>query len=581
MVAAQADLGALDQALAWLDGAWSWRAGDLPPLVGTVLAALFELFGPSLDLAFAANLAFGSLLPVAAASLAARLEPTGRATMPAGVVAAVLPLAIWYSNGVCLETPAALFATAALAHVLGCAESRRTGSLLAGAVAAVLFVLCRPEGFVQAAVLFTGLAAVVARGGLFATPRTALAGALALLSAAALAAPYVVAVVPYYARTLSSRPREGSPTVLVLALGVAACAALWPRLQGLAGRANPRVVRVAAWTVALGAGFALLLRAWGDPLRAHDPSRPLVPVQWWLGTLRTVFDSQRAGTQVFALDERWFPGLFVVVGLLGALPSAKRAPVGPAGLGPLVAWAFVGVVIAVAFSFSVSGEILLQGLRYQVPALGMASALVGVGFARLGEQLDRLPLRRSLISAALLAVAALPALTHLDVTTNVWHDSQREFVFVRDAVARLPGRATVLVADHEFVTEGAGDHPPRFDAIYRTHPFVHALARLAGRRVDVHGLSTWLAEGHAPKAPVFFLRELNCYRTLDPSGEEALCRRIRDVARSAPLARVEFPHRLYGGMSAHSLRPNQPAMFHLELVPLSSSEVERLRSTLP
>jgi hypothetical protein len=332
--------------------------------------------------------------------------------------------------------------------------------------------------------------------------------------------------------------------------------------------------------VALCAGVLLWHRASYDPLAEHDPSRPLVPVQWWLGTLRSVFDSPRVGTQILGLDERWFPGLFVVVGLLAALPSRSPSPAGLAGLGRLVALCFVGVVVVVAFSFSVSGEILLQGLRYQVPALGMAAALVGVGFARLGELLDRLPLRRSLVSATLLAVAALPALTHLDVTTNVWHDSQREFVFVRDAVARLPARATLLVADHEFVTEGAGDHPPRFDAIYRTHPFAHALARLAGRHVDVHGLSTWLDSGARSTGPVFFLRELNCYRTLAASGEEDLCQRVREVATGAPLAWVEFPHRLFGVMSSHTVGSNQLATLRLELVPLSTAELDRLRSAL-
>jgi|GEM_PF-3606397 len=582
MVAAQADLGPVDVALAWLDGTWRWSPGDLPPFVPMLLASLFDLVGASLDVAFVANALFGAGLAVAAYQLASSLDATGRAALPAGVAAATLPLAVWYSNGVSLEMPAAVFATTALARVLAWAERRRTCDLASSALATVLFVQCRPEGVVEAGALVAGQVAVFAWARGFTSARPRLPGWLALGAIVLLAAPYLAAAVPYYAAGVSTRPRQGAPLVGLLLGGLALAAALWPVLARGVERIPRRGRDGLAFALAVGVAVMLALHAAADPLRIHDAHLPLVPAQWWLGTLRSLAEPGAASARLFLLDERWFPGTLVVASVLALLSAVRPAP-GPArSLGTLAALVFTGVVLVVALTFSRSGEALLQSLRYQVPCLGVAAAIAGVGLARLAARLERLPVRRTVVDWSLVAVAALPAITHLDVMTNVWHDSQREFVFVRDAVARLPERALVLVADPPFVEEGAdSDVPsPRLDAVYRTHAFVHALARLAHRRVEVRGLDAELQAGRPPSAAMFFLRELTCYRTLAPEGVEPLCASVQAVAKGAPLARVEFPHRLYAGMSPHALRAGQPAMFDLELVRLGPDELDGLRAQL-
>ena len=586
MTAAQSDFVHLDHALAWLDGPWVWSLGDYPPLVVALLTVLFRVFGASLALAFGLTTLVGAALAAAAFVLAERLGGSRRAGLAAGVVAAVLPLAAWFSNGVSLEIWSALFATASLAHVLGWAETRRATDLVAAALALVLFVHCRPEAFVQAAVLGPALLVLFARAGGLTRARPSLPAWAALLAASALAVPVLVAEVPYFLQSLSARPRSGAPWVVTVAAGIVAVAALWSRLRRLAARVPP-----AAWDALvvlgmLGAGAALAWSWFTDDMQVHDPSRPFVPVSWRLGMLRSLVGSTHVQTCFFGLDERAFPGLFAVAALASLLSSRASRDDGVERLGIPLCGGVVAGLVAVAMAFSVSGELLFQGLRYQVAALGVAAALAGVGFARLAERLQRLPVRAALLDVLVVSVAALPAVTHLDVTTNVWHDQQRQYVFVRDALARLPEQAVVLVSDHGLSAHGADTGNDRyqadqqgFDHIFRTRPFVRALARLAHRRVEVAGLSEWLATGRTTSWPVFLLRDLNCWRTDQPSGQDRLCQRARAAASSAPLAVVDLPARSYSGEPWHLARtPIVAPMLTLDLVRLTDAELTTLRA---
>jgi len=585
MTAAQSDFVHLDHALAWLDGSWRWSLGEYPPLVVAMLASLFTFFGPSLPLAFATTTLAGALLAPAAFVLAERLDGSRRAALAAGAAAGVVPLGAWFANGVSLETWAALFATAALAHVAGWLTSRRPAHLVSAVLALVLFVHCRPEAFVQSSVLGAALLAVFLHGGGLGSARPRPVAWLALVGASALAAPLLAAEVPYFLKTLSDRPRAGAPPVLLAAAAIVALALAWTPLRRLAGRIAPWA-RVAAVVTLLLASAAGLTWAWlTDDMQVHDPSRPFVPVMWRLGMLRTPVMSQHVRAAFFGLDERAFPGLFAVAALASLLPS-RRARSDTEALGVPVTLLVVAGVVLVGLAFSVSGEVLFQGMRYQLAALGPACALAGVGLSRAAGLLDGPRLRPRLLDAGVLLLALLPAVTHLDVTTNVLHDQQRQYLFARDALSRLPDKAIVLLSDHgvRVDLEPPGSHgyrPERqgYDEIFRTRPFVRALARLAERRVEVVGLSEWLAGSRKATRPVFLLRDLNCYRTDDRSGQDRLCRRARAVASTPPLAGADIPARTYNSEPWQLVyTPIVQPMLTLDLVRLTASELATLRS---
>ena len=243
-------------------------------------------------------------------------------------------------------------------------------------------------------------------------------------------------------------------------------------------------------------------------------------------------------------------------------------------------------------SYVQTGALLHEGLRYQVPMLGLLAVAVGLGADHLARLLDRLPAAPwpgTLIAA--LALAS-PLVTHAAVYRDVIHNPQNEYRFLSAELRALPDGATVLLPDHLVRYDRRGDEwrTTEVAKLFRARDLLYGLAYLNRQALEVESLGAWLARAPAPPAaasagwrpgpagpgPVFFYQGLDCYRVQRPNSFAPVCRAVHEAAGGAPPS-ARFPNRAVTAVLAETIGIRVETV-ELALIPLPPEAQARLRS---
>jgi hypothetical protein len=576
--AANGDLTHLVDAATWLrSGLEAFPGVAYPPAYRLLLTGLFALFGPSPELGFVTTTVLGALTAVPVYVLARRLGGSRLAGVVGGLALAAYPPAVFFSNGITLVVPAALLLTLALTHLEALLASPSRTHAWALGLALALLVQCRLEalGIVALALLVAAFRTWQA-GAMGAVARRAWLPALVLVAALG---PYVTLVLRGTSGSPDAATAEGLLAVQAVRLA-ALCAGAW-----LASLALSRwgVLRALAVVGAAGAGWH-----WAARLATSYTANPFVPSPFVVPEVPFFSFHADMGAWHFltvGFTHAWSDQPAFLPVTYAALLSLALAP-RAAGDGPRVsvtAVALVGLPLAggALTSFIATGIGPAEGLRLHVPYTGLVAAGVGVGAGRAVDWLAPGPWARRGLALLLGVVVLSPAVTHRAFLSDVDRDQRAEYLFARDALARLPDGATLLLPDRPLDLHADMDRPITSAELFRTPHLLRAVAFSMGRTVTVRGLRA-LPAAAAP-SPVWFFAGLECYRAPRPLSEAEDCAAVRAVAGDAADAVREVPTRGYNVHSAERLGTPPPRMrFALvRLEPAQLAEVQRRVGTAP
>lgn len=547
MVGQTADLVHLKGALEWLFGTAAWAPGSSAPAYTALLQATLRLFGASFEVAFALTTTLGALLVLPVFAAGRRVGGSTQAGALAGLAAACLPLSVFFSNGVNLETPMAFFLAAVLQHALAFLDDERPSDALRLGLALLLFAQLRQEAVLQVPVILAGLAALLLSSG----------KALHLVRAPALWASALLAGLlglPFLALTVGAVPpehaREVDRALRLLLFVVPAVLLLGPlgrRLQALLRARGILWTRAALGLAALGLLLALKV-VWSDGVISLAPqwpsSLPLTP--GWITA--PVFDATYGSPRTTSLDNPWMvPVTWLVPACLGLL-AARRASASRAAPA-------AGLVLAALTLFwyrlattcmAKSGELIADGNRYLVPTSGLLALLVGLGTANLLALLPDRPRWRALAVGLAALWMLSPLVTHGRILTDLSFDQQLRYLFVRQAFADLPPRSLVLCPDHAIYAESPGTpHGGEAWQSSRTPALCGAFGLVFGEPEHCEGLRRWAASARAWPGEIVLFLDVDCYRTRT-GVEDPLCAELRELPGLVTLDRTVFPNRPYG-----------------------------------
>jgi hypothetical protein len=573
--AANADFTHVVDVEAWLrHGLAIYPGAAYPPAYRVLLLGLFGLAGPSLDAAFWLTTVLGSLVPVPAYLLARRVTGSVLAGTLAGLALAAYPPAIYFSNGLALVTPAALLLALAFAHAEAAATDGDRWDLAAWLLALVLFVQCRTEAAGIAALALVAHAArfVEAR-----RVRAVLARGWPLLLAAA------AAVLPY--AWLTAEATAATP-VRDVAVGLLATGLV--RLAAVAAGAvaasfvlaRVPALRLPALLAAVGAAFvgvqAAVTGSSGNafaPVPTLIPEVPFVDFHSEAGPFAFLSFAHTADWQQAA----FLPLAFGALRWLSLAPRiAAKGPRLPVTVVALVALPLVGGELTGFISTGIAG---LEGLRFHVPYTGLVAASVGIGAWRVLTWTGLARGQRGLLAAALAALVLSPLATHAALTRDTDRDQRAEYLFARDALARLPDDALVVLPDEPFTLDDDTGSTSSTSAVFRTPHLLRAVAFGLGRRLELRGLGELAPGSPLPEAGAWLFCGLDAYRAPRPLAESPVCEAARRIVKRPPVALTTVPTRVHSNHSLERIGPTTATM-QLRLVRVEAAEVAALQAVL-
>ncbi len=580
MQSGNGDMSVLFDVARWLnEGVGGEVSLTYPPALRAFLWGVFKVFGPSCELAFWVVTLLGAATVVPVAGVVKRVTGSAPAGVLAGLALAAYPPAIFFSNGVNLETPAGLLIALSCVHALDVLQNRRLSDALLYVSALAVIIQSRAELLPAAPVL-------VAAHVLLAVERGALRGLVRLWPAAlaglALVTPFVVQV------ALASSDIGGREKSALLA-SVATYGALVVGLGALVLVAERRLVRTSTSArviaVAVGVG-ALLVVGWaisefsGNPFVSHRFLIPAAPyttfytdqVRQWAFANGTIGIGE---PRPFFLELGIFPLAYLLLGLLSFLP----APEPPR----LTSYAWLLVPLAL-FGFELtrwifSGVVVAEGFRYHIPFYPFVAMAVGMGAYRALQWLGGTGRRLLLARGAAAVLILSPLATHAAFFGDTAHNAQREFAFAHAALAKLPHDSTILVPDDRLDLRGIGPGLLDVANMYRTEHLLSGLAQLRGQRLYVYGVEAALRHRVLLPGTVYFYQGIECYRALAPATFNPSCHVVRQLAGPRPpVAATRIPNRVYSTASPFIglITPRLP-MLDLALVPLTPADVDALR----
>jgi len=545
-----------------------------PPVWRLLLWGAFRLFGPSWELAAWMTTVAGALLVLPVTAFVRRATGSGMAGALAGLAAAAMPVGVRFSNGVLLETPAALLLAASFWHSWCWIEQRRGLDGLLWVLSLVLLVQTRLEtlGVLPLLMLVQGTA-VAWRLGWRVLLRLWPWATVGL----ALVSPFLVQVALLL---LTQEQTQGDkatgmllPVLAFLAIALALARGLHPARQEplLRGEWASLARVLGAFLMALFVVEAAL--QWpGNPWWPRAITHPDYPfyrfyITWPHGTWP---------------DDRVYPGWLVNAGtfplpwlalwLLSLWPwqDTTREVRGLCWLLALLPWFGHFLTRHVG-----TGIAPFEGLRHHVIFLGPVAASVGLGawqVARVLEGRSRLAL-----AAILVAVLASPIATHAGAMWDQDFNPQREFLFAREAVTRLPDRSRVLVVDDvvDFGPE-ARMPPTSIMPVFRGNHLWLALAWLSGRVLDVRGVREDAPGNGEPEGTTWFYQGLDCYRSPVPGRMLPSCEAAAALVAPDPDLVQRIPNHPYTTQSARVIGIRLPEL-ELALRPLDPEARRRLR----
>ncbi len=568
--AANADFTHLLHVTTWLtDGFGQDLGAAYPPAFRALLAALFCVFGPDLDLAFWTTTVAGALVVLPAALLARRLAGLAGALF-AGLALATYPPAVVFSNGVDLSMPAALLLTLSFERLLA-ARDRPDGATVASwALATLLFVQCRVEAVGLALPLLLAQAALLVEQ----RPRGALARVgLAAAAALVLGAPYLGSLAAH-ADDLG-KAAGAIPLLLQGSAALTVGAVVWlVAARPMERRASLPIACLLGLTIAtLALLVAVALRHSGHALLPAPQVVPEFPFTLYhveQGPLRFV---DHAGLRFPWTEPGVFPLLLLIPWALSLLPTPARSSLrlplaAPLLLGlPIVAW--------VATSRSLTGIAGFEGLRLHAVWAGLVASSIGLGADRMLAWLGEGWWRR-IAALALTAVLLAPLVTHRALLQGGEQNPQTEARLARQALARMPDGATLLLVDDvvDMREELLGDRSVL--EMFRCAHLWRALVAVEERRVRVVPLSAFRELPLPLDGPVFAWLGLDCARARHPETALASCRDLRRLLAGPPLLEALAPNRAYESLGLPWFSP-ATATLRFSLLPVSPAEAATLR----
>ncbi len=231
--------------------------------------------------------------------------------------------------------------------------------------------------------------------------------------------------------------------------------------------------------------------------------------------------------------------LLGAVGVVGGLASAHRGLV-------VLAITWLGVTAALA-SQKFTGALPFEHLRTAVSASPAVALLAGLGAAHL---VAWIPARRATAAVVTLALAAGPALS-LPMLTDRGFNNERQILFLRDALPRVPSGAVVIYPSRPSPPPTDGTFPPRPPGqLFRVSEVWWTIGRESGVRGDRFLPAD--AALAAPDAidrlrnagvPLLFWEPLTCWRTGERDTRRPDCDDMHDTFVLEPIERVSFRDR--------------------------------------
>lgn len=556
MIGAHGDFTHFRDISVWLrDGLGKFMGVSYPAGYRLLFWGLAKVASPSVEVAFWATTLLGSFTASAAYVLVRHLTGRKAAGVFAGLALACYPPAVYFCNGLNLETGAAFLLTAnvaAFASFLG-----KPAALSAGIHAATLVLFCqtRGEGLGVAALLL-GLQALWAweTGRL----RAIWSHAAFPLLAGLLLAPYVWNVL-----SLSNRDNmSGFATRLLVAGGWVFPGAL----LAIGALRWLRSVPLMRW-----AWFGLLM--WASAEIVVFAQELAGPVEWWRSVPKEAGPSSflvyyglsPTATSHFYLSPGLVPLYWLFLGAAALMPAGK----GRRGQLSFGAALLLAVPVAADYLLNrlMTGNLIAESIRYHVPYSGLVAAAVGMGAWRFGVWLAgwrTWPLLRvaSPLLAALLSLAALlaPLFTHEEFMGDVEHNVQSEYRFVRQQVERFGAKTLVVLPDFPVTTREYDGPPARIIDWFRTDHLFYGLGSTQDKIVEVAGLSRDKDKLYHRRSPTLVYTGQDCYRVHPPALRHPWCEIVADLPGARLLASQRVPNRRYSGAGYGEIGPSVPMM---------------------
>ena len=556
------------------DGLYYSNGIAYPPAFRLLLYGLFQIFGPSANLAIVATKFMGALTVVPCYLTAYHLTRSPIAGLFAALALAAYPSAIYFSNGINLAVPAGFFLLCSLAFLGRLLTHGRMQDSALYILSLVLYTQCRAEGAGILPLLFLTHLLMIAEARGF---RRFLSHWPMLLQGAALLVPYFILAFKSLAYETGGRDILMLFPCLIVGAGIGLLAFLLSRAL------ERQRALMLTWTILLlGATAYVSIRMFADFAGNPFWPSPFISPETPYATLyiQPVPGQQMMGARFLYREFGIFPALFLPLLMLSLLPG--RLPGSAPGRFRLSLTPFLILLLPI-FGFELmnikkTGIIIAEGFRFHISFAGLTALSAGLGAWRIVEWLRHRPWAKRALPILAAAVLLSPLLT-IGFYRDSEHNPQNAFPFTQDAIAALPDGALLLMPDHQIDLRPCGGDINRVSRLYRTGHLLEGLSYTRGKRIKVMGLQQYLSKHQKRRSNIFFYFGLTCYRHPGPDGVHPSCREVEKMAGGAPLLKSVKPNRVYMETCRNRIGPKR-AHLTFKLIRLAPGKIPELRKVL-
>lgn len=477
-----------DMALS-VEGGFSEFFTAYPPAWRALVFIVTRVTGNTLDVAFVLTTIAGAAIAVASSVFIRDITTKIAAGMLAGLAVTTWPPAIYFSNGMNLEIPGALFMTVSFMHLQATARTGSKMDAMLWALSLSLFAQSRVEAVPLAPVILGVQAAMVwAEGGF----KNIAKNLPVLIIVTASFVPYAILIWQVLITQEKSRQVD-APLSIAFALITILAAFIVKVLSDHVETRGRRPLFFVTCTLALSTGIYLLANAKGNPFFAEpftDPAKKHLSL-WVVGEW-TWWDQCRVA-----------PFWLVAIAFMALAPGSRRPAIPPVAPG-LILLPLLGHLITRHFA---TGILPMEGLRHHAMWVGLVGSAIGLGAFRFYEFF-----KKKFILVIEAVALLLPLWTHKAYFTDTRYNTQQEFLFLREGIQKIADGAVVLYPDD---LASGPDGIREISDYTRTRDLVLGLAFAEGRDFKVMGAIRYLKDPIPPPGPVFFVALTECMSGLE------------------------------------------------------------------
>lgn len=561
MAPGNADFTHLSEVGMWIrDGLFGEVSFAYPAAWKVVIYMAFRVAHPSPELAFWLTTLAGCLTVVPVYLLGRRVTGSALGGVLAALVMATHPMAVFFGNGVSLETPSALLLVLSFVGLYRFLDRGDPASAAFYALPTLLFTECRLEALGVLPALLSGqfgLALLQKKGGMLWSRRYVLLGLSLLII------PYVTFMLLYGVDVV----REGYPQrMLGISLGAVAFV--------VAVLALDRFVLVRKWgrlafNAAVGMAFVwFVVHLW----RCAGACFLVSPDHLADLAHTAKYASCSEGEKWVVLSSGVFPALLPLLGVVSLVMPARDSAEPNHRYFLLVAayliWAGQYLIT------TLTGNLIAEGARYQVLYLGLVAVMAGSGAFALAQGLRKLRLPEWLAQGVAVLLVASSVATHWGFMTDVRHNQQAEYEFARSALKVIPERSTIGFPDFGIEVVEEGTHQVDVSRVFRTRDLLDGVAVSDSKWI--HAMPLSLLPRKQPSKPFFVYLGLDCYRV--PNGEPVhpFCQRLRAGDIGEVVLQRTLENRRYSGAWSHKIGPSGPFV-ELTMVKIAPKDYARFK----